>query len=111
MQEKIINFYSPNLEKNYRDFLEKRSDIQELESDYEKRIAFAGSLLFDYNGESDISKAGSEIQIGNFIQDPENDFGIDLIWYDSNVDSKKHPIVFLKYFDVSEEEYNGDIKN
>ena len=111
MQEKRINFYSPNLEKNYRDFLEKRSDIQELESDYEKRIAFAGSLLFDYNGESDISKAGSEIQIGNFIQDPENDFGIDLIWYDSNVDSKKHPIVFLKYFDVSEEEYNGDIKN
>ena len=111
MQEKRINFYSPNLEKNYRDFLEKRLDIQELESDYEKRIAFAGSLLFDYNGESDISKAGSEIQIGNFIQDPENDFGIDLIWYDSNVDSKKHPIVFLKYFDVSEEDYDGEIKN
>lgn len=101
MQEKRINFYSPNLEKNYRDFLEKRLDIQELESDYEKRIAFAGSLLFDYNGSSDISRDGNGIEIGNFVQ---KDLPIDLIWYDSKSDQNK--ITFLKYFDISSKDYD-----
>ena len=109
MEEKRINFYSSSLEENFRKFLEKRTDINELESDYEKRLAFTGSLLLDYNGISDVSKAGSEIQIGNFIQ--ENDFGIDLIWYDSNTNSKKHPIVFLKYFNLSEDQYTTEVES
>ena len=48
--QKTINFTSEKLEKNFQDFLQKRPDINELETDFERKIAFAGSLLFDDNG-------------------------------------------------------------
>ena len=65
--QKTINFTSEKLEKNFQDFLQKRPDINELETDFERKIAFAGSLLFDDNGVSEVAKAGGSVQIGDYV--------------------------------------------
>ena len=95
--QKSINFTSEKLEKNFHDFLQKRPDINELETDFEKKITFVGSLLFDDNGFSEIIKDGNSIRIGDFVLINSR---IDFIWYDSFSSGDKHPIVFLKYFDL-----------
>ena len=104
--QKTINFTSEKLEKNFQDFLQKRPDINELETDFERKIAFAGSLLFDDNGVSEVAKAGGSVQIGDYVY---LDSPIDLIWFNSNLNTKKYPIVFLKYFDINENEINKNI--
>ena len=104
--QKTINFTSEKLEKNFQDFLQKRPDINELETDFERKIAFAGSLLFDDNGVSEVAKAGGSVQIGDYAY---LDSPIDLIWFDSNVNSEKKQLVFLKYFDFHESDLTNDI--
>lgn len=104
--QKTINFTSEKLEKNFQDFLQKRPDINELETDFERKIAFAGSLLFDDNGVSEVAKAGGSVQIGDYVY---LDSPIDLIWFDSNVNSEKKQLVFLKYFNFHEVDLTNDI--
>lgn len=103
--QKTINFTSEKLEKNFQDFLQKRPDINELETDFERKIAFAGSLLFDDNGVSEVAKAGGSVQIGDYVY---LDSPIDLIWFDSNVNSEKKQLVFLKYFNFHEANLTND---
>ena len=101
-----INFISENLRKNYQAFLAKTAQIHDFETEFEKQISFVGSLLFDDNGVSEVARAGSDVQIANYVM---HEAAIDLIWYDSNVNSKKHPVVFLKYFDIAEQNLTTDI--
>lgn len=101
-----INFINDNLRKNYQEFLTEKAQVNNFSTEFEKQISFVGSLLFDDNGISEVNRSSSDVQITDYVM---HDTVIDLIWYDSNVSSKKHPIVFLKYFDIAEQDSIIDI--
>ena len=71
-----INFISENLRKNYQAFLAKTAQIHDFETEFEKQISFVGSLLFDDNGVSEVARAGSDVQIANYVM---HEAAIDLI--------------------------------
>lgn len=94
-------FFNKSLNKKYEDFFQKNLDKinSEYENDFEKKLAYAISCLFDNNGISDIENNDIENSISEkYILDQEND--LDSVYYDSKNDHKQQTIILVKYFNI-----------
>lgn len=94
-------FFNKALNKKYEDFFQKNSDIinKEYENDFEKKLAYVVSSLFDNSGISDIENNDIQNSISKkYILDQEND--LNSVYYDSKNDNKKQTIILIKYLDI-----------
>lgn len=88
LNKKCEEFYQQNLEKN---------DI-EYENDFEKKLAFATSVLFDNNGMSEVEQNNQGLISKKYILDEENDLNV--VYYDSKNENKHHTVVLIKYLNI-----------
>lgn len=95
-------FFNDSLNQIFWDHLKKNQNVinDEYENDFEKKISYAISALFDNSGISDIHNNGIDYSISKkFILDEEND--LDVVYYDSKNENKKETVVLIKYLDVN----------